>query len=77
MELAGGISWEPSTDGVRSFVLIRAWGPIGERPEKRVKVTNSDSLPELETEFKKMVDDKLKKKYKLMRWNVEKRVCYL
>lgn len=83
MELAGGISWEPSEDGGRKFVLnghytlIQAWGPIGERPEKRVKVTNSDSLPELETEFKKMVDDKLKKKYKLMTWNVEKRVCSL
>lgn len=80
MEIAGGISWVPSVDGGRSFVLngyytlIQAWGPIGERPEKRVKVTNSDSLPELEAEFKKMFDDKLKKKYKLMTWDVEKRV---
>jgi hypothetical protein len=78
MEVAGGISWISNSDGDRSFVLnghytfIQAWGPIGERPEKRVKVTNSDSLPELEVEFKKMCDDKLKKKYKLMTWNLEK-----
>lgn len=80
MEVAGGISWISNSDGDRSFVLnghytfIQAWGPIGERPQKRVKITNSDSLPELEAEFKKMCDDKLKKKYKLMTWNVEKHV---
>jgi len=80
MEVARGISWRENDDGVRSFVLnghytlIQAWGPIGERPEKRVKVTNSDSLPQLEAEFKKMFDDKLKKKYKLMTWNVENHV---
>jgi len=83
MEVAGGISWVPTVDGGRSFVLnghytlIQAWGPIGERPEKRVKVTNSDSLPELEAEFKKMFDDKLKKKYKLMTCTIEKRVLSL
>ena len=80
MEVAGGISWISNSDGDRSFVLngqyvfIQAWGPIGERPEKRVKVTNSGSVPELEAEFKKMLDDKLKKKYKIMTWNVEKHV---
>lgn len=80
MEVASGISWISNTDGDRSFVLnghytfIQAWGPIGERPEKRVKVTNSSSLPELEAEFKKMLDDKLKKKYKIMTWNVENHV---
>ena len=83
MEVASGISWISNSDGDRSFVLngnytfIQAWGPIGERPEKRVKVTNSNSLPELEAEFKKMLDDKLKKKYKIMTWNVEKHVLSL
>ena len=49
------------------FLLIQAWNRIGELPGKNTKIVRASSL---EAEFKKVMSDKLKKKYKLAGWDV-------
>ncbi len=52
------------------FLLIQAWNRIGELPGKNTKIVRASSLEEGEAEFKKVMSDKLKKKYKLAGWDV-------
>ena len=51
------------------FLLIQAWNRIGELPGKNTKIVRASSLEEGEAEFKKVMSDKLKKKYKLAGWD--------
>lgn len=51
------------------FLLIQAWNRIGELPGKNTKIVRASSLEECEAEFKKVMSDKLKKKYKLAGWD--------
>jgi uncharacterized protein YjbI with pentapeptide repeats len=53
----------------REFLLIQAWNRIGELPGKNTKTVRASSLEEGEAEFKKVMSDKLKKKYKLAGWD--------
>jgi uncharacterized protein YjbI with pentapeptide repeats len=53
----------------RKFLLIQAWNRIGELPGKNTKIVRASSLEEGEAEFKKVMSDKLKKKYKLAGWD--------
>jgi uncharacterized protein YjbI with pentapeptide repeats len=52
------------------YLLIQAWNRIGEMPDKNTKIVHASSLEEGEAEFKKVMSDKLKKKYKLAGWSV-------
>jgi uncharacterized protein YjbI with pentapeptide repeats len=52
------------------YLLIQAWNRIGEMPDKNAKIVHASSLEEGEAEFKKVMSDKLKKKYKLAGWSV-------
>jgi len=51
-------------------LLIQAWNRIGELPGKNTKIVRASSLEEGEAEFKKVMSDKLKKKYKLAGWDI-------
>ena len=52
-------------------LLIQAWNRIGELPGKNAKIVRASSLEEGEAEFKKVMSDKLKKKYKLAGWDMQ------
>lgn len=52
------------------YLLIQAWNRIGELPGKNTKIVRASSLEEGEAEFKKVMSDKLKKKYKLAGWDI-------
>ena len=52
------------------YLLIQAWNRIGELPGKNTKIVRASSLEEGEAEFKKVMSDKLKKKYKLAGWDM-------
>jgi uncharacterized protein YjbI with pentapeptide repeats len=52
------------------YLLIQAWNRIGELPGKNTKIVRASSLEEGEAEFKKVMSDKLKKKYKLAGWEM-------
>jgi len=52
------------------YLLIQAWNRIGEMPDKNTKIVHASSLEEGEAEFKKVMSDKLKKKYKLAGWSM-------
>jgi len=52
------------------LLLIQAWNRIGELPGKNTKIVRASSLEEGEAEFKKVMSDKLKKKYKLAGWDM-------
>jgi len=54
----------------RECLLIQAWNRIGELPGKNTKIVRASSLEEGEAEFKKVMSDKLKKKYKLAGWDM-------
>jgi len=53
------------------YLLIQAWNRIGELPGKNTKIVRASSLEEGEAEFKKVMSDKLKKKYKLAGWDMQ------
>ena len=53
------------------YLLIQAWNRIGELPGKNTKIVRASSQEEGEAEFKKVMSDKLKKKYKLAGWDMQ------
>jgi len=55
------------------YLLIQAWNRIGDLPGKNTKIVRASSLEEGEAAFKKVVSDKLKKKYKLIGWDIPPR----
>ena len=54
------------------YVLVQAWGRISEDIGNKYKIVNVSTIEEGEKAFKKIFDEKLKKKYKLKGWTVNR-----